>query len=98
MNREIKICLRALIDPYRIEWDEWISIVKCDKNEQVNSATGESQHNIIFGEDKMLPYDLLSAEPQPVYNYDDYIATNINKFQLIQKQSEKTHKKRTMKS
>ncbi len=60
-----------------------IAYVKYALNSQGNSATGESPHYIIFGEDKLLPYDLLSAEPQPVYNYDDYIATIINKFQLI---------------
>ncbi len=83
LNRKILICLRALINPYSIEWDKWIPTVKCALNTQVNSATGDSPHYIIFGEDKLLPYDLLSAEPQPVYTYDDYIATNINEFQLI---------------
>ncbi len=83
LNRKIITCLRALINPYSIEWDKWIPTVKCALNTQVNSATGESPHYIIFGEDKLLPHVLLSPEPQPVYNYDDYIATNINKFQLI---------------
>ncbi len=83
LNRKIINCLPALIKPYSIEWDKWILTVKCALNSQVNSATGESPHYMISGEDKLLPYDLLSAEPQPVYNYDDYIATNVNKFQLI---------------
>lgn len=83
LNRKIINCLRALISPYSIEWDKWIPTVKCALNLQVNSATGESPHYMIFGEDKLLPYDLLSAEPQAVYNYDDCIATNIDKFQLI---------------
>ncbi len=37
----------------------------------------------MFGEDKLLPRDLLSAEPQPFYNFDDNIAANINQFELV---------------
>jgi len=62
----------------------WIPHVKCAINTQINSATGDSPHYIIFGEDKLLPYDLLTSEPKPIYNYDDFIATRIHKFQGIQ--------------
>ncbi len=58
-------------------------MVKCALNTQVSSATGESPHYIIFGDDKSLPYELLKAEPQPIYSYDDYVATKIHKFQQI---------------
>ncbi len=44
LNRKIITCLRALINPYSIEWDKWIPTVKCALNTQVNSATGESPH------------------------------------------------------
>ncbi len=91
LNRKIINCLQALINPYNIESDKWIPAVKCALNSQVNSATGNSLHygNILFGEDKLLPYDLLTADPRPVYNYDDFIATVINKFQLIHKRVRK---------
>ncbi len=72
LNRKIINFLRALINPNSIKWDKSIPTVKCALNSQVNLATGESPLYIIFGEDKLLPYDLLSAEPQAVYNYDDY--------------------------
>ncbi len=58
-------------------------MIKCALNTQVSSATGESPHYLIFGEDKSLQYELLNAEPQPIYNYDDYFATKIDKFQQI---------------
>ncbi len=58
-------------------------MVKCALNTQVSSATGESPHYIIFGEDKSLPNELLNAEPQPIYSYDNYVATKIHKFQQI---------------
>ncbi len=83
LNKKIINCLRALINPYSIEWDKWIPTVKCALNAHVSAATGESPHYIIFGEDKLLPYELLNAEPQPIYNYDDYIAVSLNKLQLI---------------
>ncbi len=66
LNKKIINCLRALINPYSIEWDKWIPTVKCALNAQVNAATGESPHYIIFGEDKLLPYELLNAEPRPI--------------------------------
>ncbi len=86
LNRKIINCLPALINPYNIELGKWILTVKCVLNAQVNSATGESPHYILFGEHKLLLYDLLPAEPQPLYNYD-FIATNANKFQLIHRHS-----------
>ncbi len=48
LNRKIISCLRALTNPYSMEWDKWIPPVKC---EQVNSAAGNWSHYIIFGED-----------------------------------------------
>ncbi len=82
-NRKIITCLRSLINPHSITWDTWIPYVKCALNCQINSATGETPHYIIFGEDKILPYDLLSATPSPIYNEDDFIKNRINKFQTI---------------
>ncbi len=83
LNKKIISCLTGLINPHSIEWNKWIPMVKCALNTQVSSATGESPHYIIFGEDKSLPHELFNAEPQPIYNYDDYVATKIHKFQQI---------------
>ncbi len=46
-------------------------------------CNGRVTANVIFGEDKSLPYELLNAEQQPIYNYDDYFTTKIHKFQQI---------------
>ena len=83
LNRKIVTCLRALINPHSITWDTWIPYVKCALNTQINTATGETPHYIIFGEDKTLPYDLLTSEPKTVYNADDYINVRVQKFQVI---------------
>ncbi len=71
------------MNPYSITWDTWIPYVKCALNTQINTATGETPHYIIFGEGKTLPYDLLNSEPRTVYNVDDYIKDRIQKFQVI---------------
>ncbi len=52
-------------------------------------------HYVIFGGDKILPYDLLKANPAPVYNEDDYIKGRINKFQVIY-QRVKEHMKKVL--
>ncbi len=83
LNRKVINCLRSLINPYSITWDTWIPYVKCALNSLINSATGETPHYIIFGEDKTLPYELLDEEPKPIYNHDDYIKNSITKFQQI---------------
>ena len=83
LNRKIITCLRNLINPHSISWDLWIPLVTCSLNTQINSATGETPHYIIFGVDKVLPYSLLESKSSPIYNYDDYILTRINKFKEI---------------
>ncbi len=52
-------------------------------NTQINSATGETTHYILFGEDKNFPYSLLEAEQRQTSNYDDVILTRVNKFKEI---------------
>ena len=83
LNRKIITCLRTLINPHSISWDTWIPHVTCALNTQLSSATGDTPHYIIFGEDKTLPYALLESEPRRVYNYDDFVLTRVNKFKEI---------------
>jgi len=83
LNRKIITCLRSLINPHSITWDTWIPHVKCALNSQINSPTGETPHYIIYGEEKVLPYEVLDAKLKPLYNEDDYIASRIHQFQLI---------------
>ncbi len=83
LNKKIITCLHTQINPHSITWDTWIPYVTCALNTQIHSATGETPHYIVFGEDKSLPYSLLESEPRQVYNYDDFILTRINKFKEI---------------
>ena len=40
-------------------------------------------HYILYGKDKILPYESLNTQPNPVYNEDDFIKNMINRFQMI---------------
>lgn len=80
--------LRTLINPYIIGWDIWIPQVKCALNSQINSVTGETPHYIIFGENKVLPYELLDCARKPMYNHDDFISNRIIRFQAIHQRVE----------
>ena len=83
LNRTVINCLRSLIDPHSITWDVWIPHVKCAINTHINSATGDTPHYIIFGEDKSLPFELLKTSPSPLYNPDDYMLQQTHNFQQI---------------
>ncbi len=83
LNRKVITCLRTLSNPNSITWDTRIPHVTCRLNTQINSATGEMPHYILFGKDKNLPYSLLESDLRQVYNYDDFILTRINKFKQI---------------
>ena len=61
--------------------------MKCALNSQMNLATGETPHYIIYGKDKILPFELLNAHPNPVYNEDNYIKNKINNFRMIHQRS-----------
>ncbi len=59
LNRKLITCLRTLISQHSITWHTWIPQVTFALNTQINSATGETPHYILFGEDKNLPYSLI---------------------------------------
>ncbi len=80
LNRRVVTCLRTLINPHSITWDTYISHVTCALITQINSATGETPHYILSGEDKILPYSLVESEPRQIYNFDDFKLIRINKF------------------
>ncbi len=48
-------------------------------------STGQSPYFILFGVDKLLPYELLSSSHSPVYYVDDYVKCQIKVFSDGQK-------------
>ncbi len=67
LNRKVITCLRTLNNPHSITWDTWIPHVTCALNIEIYSATGETPHYSLFGEDKVLAYSLLESEPRQKY-------------------------------
>lgn len=54
-------------------------------NVVVNKAINELPHFMIHGNNKKLPYDIRSKDPNTIYNYDDYVHPRLIDFQEIDK-------------
>ena len=82
-NRKILETLRPIVSSLQHTWEDWLPQVAASINASENSFTGKSPHYIIYGYDKVLPYDLLCDSPRPLYNLDDYAKSQIAIFQKI---------------
>ena len=58
-------------------------MVVASMNNQINETINETPHYVLFGEDKILPYQLLRGKSQPVNNVNDYCKVRTKDFQLI---------------
>ena len=81
-NRRILDILRH-IAASSSSWDTWIPQVACSLNSAIHSSCNESPHFILYGTDKRLPYEFLSSQPRPMYNFDDYVRLRLADFQRI---------------
>ncbi len=68
-------------------WEDWLAHVAASINSRACESTGQSPHYIIFGDEKRLPYDLLSSSHSRVYNANDYVKSQLKVF------SQKGHRK-----
>ena len=82
-NRKVLEVLRHVVCGCYPSWDEWIPQVASSINSSVNASIGESPHFVVFGEDKRLPFHLLTDRPSPVYNVDDYAKVHLAASQRI---------------
>ena len=59
-----------------------------------HSSTKETPYFMLFGRDMTLPYELMTQEAQPLYNYDDYkerLARNMqNTHKIVQEKLEES--------
>ena len=85
-NRKILEVLRPLVLGLHSEWEDWIPQVQASINNSINSATNKTPHYIMFGQDKRLPYDILTETRYPLYNVEDYSKLQAHKFQDIYQQ------------
>ena len=84
-NRKIIQILKHLNDPPSFTWDEWIHQVSATLNCSIHKSINEIPHFVVFGQDKRLPYSILSSKSEPLYNPDNYAQLRLIDFQNIYK-------------
>ncbi|MCP4274227.1 MAG: transposase family protein, partial [Gammaproteobacteria bacterium] len=82
-NRKILESLRHCIRGLDHSWEDWIQFVSASINGLICSSTGKTPHQVIFGMEKRLPYELLTQPRNPCYNMDDYAQRQKWVFQKI---------------
>ncbi len=60
-NRKILEILRPIVGKFIGTWEDWLPQVAATINASVCESTGQTPHFIVYGVQKRLPYDLLSA-------------------------------------
>lgn len=85
-NRKILEVLRHLVRSLQEGWEYWLNHVMACINSSLHSSVGKTPHYIVYGEKKILPYDILVQNPQPVYNIDDYVSVHTHAFATIHKE------------
>ncbi len=71
-NRNILDALSPVVCSLYDDWEDWLPHVKACINSCLCESTGKAPHYILYGGDKLLPYELLAKTLKPVYNIDNY--------------------------
>ncbi len=82
-NRKVLEILRHFAGKLHESWEDWLSHVAASISGFINTSTGKTPHYIIYGFDKLLPYDVLVHSPVPVHSLDDYSKLQLHCFQTI---------------
>ncbi len=82
-NRKILEILRHLAGKLHESWEDWLSHVAAFINGSINTSTGKTPHNILYGYDKRLPYDVLVHSSAPLHSLDDYSKLQLHCFKTI---------------
>ena len=89
VNGKVERANRCILDILRFiasshsAWDELTPLVACSLKTAIHSSINDSPHFVLFGTDKRLPHELLSATPRPLYCHDDYVKHRLHVFQRI---------------
>ncbi len=82
-NRKVLEVLHPIVSELLDNWKDWLPHVAASLNSSVNDFTGKSPHNMLYGVEKRLTYDLLTSPQQPVYNTDNYTQQQLRVFGKI---------------
>ncbi len=80
-NRKILSHLRSLVSSSSQAWHICMPQEAASLNSSLHASLGDTSHFVVFGQDKRLPYSLLLAKEEPIYNYDDYVRVRVSDFQ-----------------
>ncbi len=67
-------------------WEDWLPQVAATINAPVCESTGQTPHFIVYGIQKRLLYDLLSAQQPPIYDIEEYAKIQLTTFSSIHKE------------
>ena len=70
----LRTTLRGLLDA----WEDHLPQVAACINSSVCESTGHTPHYILYGIEKRFPYECLEKPRSPVYNIDDYSASQMS--------------------
>ena len=79
-HRTLGEYLRNFISNNVDDWDNWISTALFTYNSTPHTSTGYMPFELVFGYKPIIPTSL-TKNPEPLYNYDSYVAELKNKFQ-----------------
>ncbi len=82
-NRIILQILRHLAGKFHESWEDWLSHVAASINGSINTSTGKTQHYMLYGYDKRLPYGVMVHSPAPLHSIDDYSKLQVYCFKTI---------------
>ncbi len=85
-NRKILEILRPIVGRFIGTWEDLLPQVAATINASVSESTGQTIHFIVYGVQKRLPYDLLSAQQPPIYDVEEYAKIQLTTFSSIHKE------------
>lgn len=83
-HRTLKEYLRNFVDKDPMNWDNWIPYAMFTYNTTPHSTTLYTPYEIVFGNKAEIP-STFRQNPEPLYNYDNYIYDLKNKMKIASK-------------
>lgn len=72
VHHQILDVLKYLADTLQAGWKVRLKQVTACVNSYLHSGVKKTPHFVLYGEDNVLPCDILVENPQPVINMDDF--------------------------
>lgn len=80
-HKTLKEYLRCFLDTDKYNWDDMSHYAMFVYNTTPHCTTNFTPHELIFGQTAVIP-SAIKREPEPSYNYDDYVSELKARFRL----------------